>query len=105
MTDNVIPFRRKEIAEVGHLNGPALCLACRHEWVGVAPVGTQELECPSCKSMKGIFTKFVAYADVPNWRCSACEGFMFTVLLLEDTPTLACIGCGVLRNAIDLWNK
>lgn len=55
--------------------------------------------------MKGIFTKFVAYADVPNWRCSACEGFMFTVLLLEDTPTLACIGCGVLRNAIDLWNK
>lgn len=33
--------------------GEAFCIACGHEWAAVAETGTLELECPSCKTMKG----------------------------------------------------
>jgi len=35
--------------------GEAFCIGCKHEWVAVATTGTTELECPNCKSMKGIY--------------------------------------------------
>lgn len=45
-----------------HLSGPAVCLACRHSWVAVAPLGTTELECGSCGLFRGIF----AYPPRPS---------------------------------------
>ena len=27
------------------------CDKCNHEWVAISPLGTQELECPSCHEM------------------------------------------------------
>lgn len=36
-----------------HATGEARCTSCRHEWVAVAPVGVDWLECPACSLMKG----------------------------------------------------
>jgi hypothetical protein len=38
-----------------HMSGRAVCLACKHEWVAVAEIGTICLECPKCSLMKGAF--------------------------------------------------
>ena len=37
-----------------HWSGIASCLRCKHEWVAVAPVGTDDLQCPSCGSGSGV---------------------------------------------------
>ncbi len=38
-----------------HISGEAFCLACKAEWIGVAPVGTYQLSCRACGSSKGVF--------------------------------------------------
>lgn len=89
---NVIPFA-KSVEEVPHGRGAAFCMACNATWEGVAPVGTTELECPECKSMKGRF-KF-AYA--PNtgkvWECS-CGNQLFNF----DMHGIFCPNCGVYQD-------
>jgi hypothetical protein len=41
-----------EIDSLGpHFVHEAVCFYCRKKWVAVAPVGTQELECPECGKM------------------------------------------------------
>lgn len=37
-----------------HTAGSASCISCQHEWVAVAPVGTDVLECPSCHLDTGV---------------------------------------------------
>ena len=34
-------------------SGEAFCIACGHEWAAVSETGVEDLECPSCKTMKG----------------------------------------------------
>lgn len=102
MSGEVIPFERKS----PHLHGAALCLACGHEWVGVQPVGNKgdTLDCTKCGSAKGVFKRFVAYSGHPQWQCKACTGWLFTAILIQEVPTVACATCGELRNAMDLFN-
>lgn len=38
-----------------HACAEAFCLQCGHTWIGVAPAGTVQLECPECHTMKGLF--------------------------------------------------
>jgi phage FluMu protein Com len=60
-----------------HFSGEAHCLHCKHEWIAVAPVGTIELECPECKTMKGL----LRYGCEPEtaWVCGCgCHLFMIS---------------------------
>ena len=65
-----------------HLTGAARCVACRHEWVAVAPVGTHTLECPACASTKGYFVnevmrgndRFVCHCECDVFRISPAVG-------------------------------
>ena len=45
----VIDFTKAKAELDPHISGDARCLACKHEWVAVAPIGTIWLECPACK--------------------------------------------------------
>ena len=36
-----------------HWAGECKCIGCGHRWVGVAPLGTMFVECPSCGLSKG----------------------------------------------------
>lgn len=39
-----------------HFGGQAICTACEHEWIAVAPMTADKetLECPSCKRNLGV---------------------------------------------------
>lgn len=78
-----------------HLSGKYFCIGCRHEWVGCSPVGTTELECPKCHSMKGRM-KFEVMRDEDHWRC-LCDSFYFSI-----TPTcIYCPNCGEKQRPYD----
>lgn len=93
MTDKVISLEQfkeqRNIDDDGpFLAGPAMCVICKHEWAAVAPVGTFDLECPSCGFFKGHF-KFAVDRDVVKdengvnrsctWTCNCgCDLFRIT---------------------------
>ena len=52
-----------------HISGNALCLECDDQWLAVAPVGTVELECPSCSTWKGVFAGMTAPETVLACDC------------------------------------
>lgn len=52
--DNVIAFKQHEEKDP-HGVGEAFCMLCNHTWTAVAPIGTVQLECPECHTMKGHF--------------------------------------------------
>ena len=51
-----------------HSFGKARCLACKHEWVAVAPVGAIWLDCPECTLERG---RFIAQheREGEHWHC------------------------------------
>lgn len=119
----VVTFRKPSSAAPGesaeedeegvHLSGAAVCLSCAHKWAAVVPEGTPVnappdtlgLTCPACGSMKGVLQKFSFYTDVPNYTCTRCESFMFSIILAKgDVPCVSCACCGHLINALDLFN-
>lgn len=89
---DVVEIARWKEENEPHMEGPAHCTCCQHHWHSVAPVGVYQLECPKCGSMKGIFTREVAYKD-PYWRCN-CGNFHFCI-----TPDhIFCPNCGTKIN-------
>ena len=85
---NVIPFA-KPIEETPHGTGEAFCMACSATWTAVAPVGTVELACPECKTMKGRFV--FAYLPCMDkvWECN-CGNQLFNL----DKSGIFCPNCG-----------
>jgi hypothetical protein len=85
---NVIDLSRARADREPRLSGKARCLACRHEWVAVAPVGTRWMECPSCTLERG---RFVAQVErnCAHWHCG-CGCDLFYVV--EDG--IYCPNCG-----------
>lgn len=74
--------------EEPHVTGEAHCTACAHEWVSVAEVGAVWLECPSCRTMRGLF-KYHVEREGLEWAC-ACGNDLF-----RATPEgFYCIRCG-----------
>lgn len=74
------------------ISGPAVCIACKHQWQAVVPVGVFELECPACSSMRGVLRwnpRREGYAYV--CKCG-CDMFSFV-----SGRGLECLACGVLH--------
>lgn len=71
-----------------HLSGAARCLACRHEWVAVAPTGVTWMECPACTLERG---RMVAQAErnEPHWHCGCGNDLFFVV-----ADGMYCPNCG-----------
>ena len=78
-----------------HLSGPCQCVACRHEWVAVAPVGTTVMTCPSCGEHKGgRFSMILPPGDTMD-GCGLCGNVFF---VLKD-GVLWCPNCGDRKEA------
>lgn len=75
-----------------HLSGLARCLACRHEWVAVAPAGAAWLDCPKCSLERGRYIGHVQ-KDVPHWHCN-CGNDLFYV----TQDGYYCPNCGVYQH-------
>lgn len=100
---SVVPFVRqpKPEPEGPHVSGEAVCTACKHRWVAVAPAGTIELECPNCGTRRGLFVNPVwPPADHLVWVCP-CGGNLF--LIREPERGFMCRECGTTQhfNALD----
>lgn len=91
----VIDLGRAREARIPHKSGPALCLACRHEWVAVAQVGwcasdNPWLQCPACGCLKGVFKwPCEPPSSVPVFVCN-CGNRLMTV----TTEGIFCPQCG-----------
>lgn len=73
-----------------HLQGPAKCLRCKHEWQVVAPTGdVGDFECPSCGCYTGVITTLVEPAGL-RWQCE-CENQLF---FLDNKGPPMCASCG-----------
>jgi hypothetical protein len=79
-----------------HTAGPWVCLSCEHEWVAVAPTGTDYGECPSCHLMKGV--KIGLCLPETTFVCK-CGGMFFA----GATSGLICIACGTVHNPFDVY--
>lgn len=77
-------------SQVPHASGPARCLHCGHEWVAVAPVGVDFLECPACGLEKGVYFSLMTVSGEDHWACR-CGGKVFGI-----TPkSIYCVKCGL----------
>ena len=79
-----------------HMAGGAKCLACKHEWVAVAPAGVVDMECPECGCMRGVFVNsWGAPHDAIVFKCQ-CDSSAFEFVAHKNAKDyyLACIGCG-----------
>lgn len=71
-----------------HLAGKCICLQCKYEWEGVAPLGTLYLQCPECWLDKGIFN-CVTFPE-RYWECKCgCAHFAVGV------SHIVCLFCGI----------
>lgn len=92
---NIKEARKRKEPSDPHLAGHAHCLACKFEWVAVAPVGVFcEMECPNCGLQRGVWRGQVMDFG-PNaggyWTCQLCQNDVFVVMY---NIGIGCIGCG-----------
>lgn len=83
------PVGFRPVEDGPHISGNAKCLACKHEFTAVAPVGTTDLTCPECLLERGVWAYPLTPADGKIWQCS-CGGFHFFILL----NGYMCVSCG-----------
>lgn len=95
-----------------HLAGDVICLACKHEWAGVAEPGTIDLECPSCGCPRGVWRNPMAPEEGSKiWACYACDNALYFLQVGERTkesyPTVltVCAGCGQKGNLLELYEN
>ncbi|MCZ6898339.1 MAG: hypothetical protein O7D95_06520 [Betaproteobacteria bacterium] len=83
--DNVVSmFNQGE-----YKTGECKCLACDHEWVGVAPVEEYLFECPECGMTKGQH-KYPVMEEGDYYECK-CKSLTFTVTM----NGVGCANCGL----------
>ncbi len=88
-------LEREQIANIEvetYSTGKAKCLACKHEWVAVAPVGVTWMECPECTLERGrFFAQHVREGE--HWQCN-CGNDLFYV----SPDGVYCPNCGEWQN-------
>lgn len=78
------------------LEGSAICSHCHHEWHAVAPIGTYQLECPECRTEKGIWKYPVSPRDEYLFECN-CGSQLFYCL----PDCFQCRECGQVIDPYD----
>lgn len=114
---DIIPFARPAPKEPSdpHYSGEAHCLACGHDWMAVAKVGTPAsmpgpdratLTCPACSASRGVLKYHVIYSSAKFvYSCTSCGCTLFSIVLSANgDPCTACAGCGQFRNALDIFD-
>lgn len=103
---NVIQFRSK--AEAGHdgpyATGEAHC-TCGHEWVGVAPTGITNFECPSCGSLQGKWKHPFGPSEGDSVFLCSCDehAFFFKQSAIDGRTLVICTGCGDFKSIDDVF--
>jgi hypothetical protein len=93
---SVVDFAAAKAEREPHWAGTCKCVGCGHEWDAVAPLGTLQLECPSCTLPKG-YPKhpFGAAPGDAVFVCNHCDSEALTAYLREGRFHIICMGCGI----------
>lgn len=95
----VVSFAAAKAEREPHWTGTARCIGCQHEWQAVAPMGTFDLECPSCHLMKGHPKHpFGAQPGDLLFLCN-CGSEALTAYHRKGTFYLKCMACGTDQTA------
>lgn len=93
---NVVDFRAAREEREPHWQGTVKCLGCKHEWQGVAPLGTLIVDCPSCGLPKGHPKHpFGPRPGDAVYACTTCESEAMTLYKRGGRMRVICMGCGV----------
>jgi ribosomal protein S27E len=78
-----------------HVTGTFVCVGCRHEWVGVAPLASRWVDCPECHLPQGT-NKHPFGADEGDrvLVCADCGGEALTAYKRGGKFWVRCMGCG-----------
>jgi Zn finger protein HypA/HybF involved in hydrogenase expression len=73
-------FVREEEVEPAPITseGVCVCLDCKHEWMGMADVETEWLECPGCGLFRGRFKFQHTHFEEEHWAC-VCGNDLFHI--------------------------
>jgi ribosomal protein S27E len=78
-----------------HIAGVFVCVGCRHEWIGIAPLGVRWHECPACSLPKAtVKHPFAADEGDLELRCVECGGETLTAYKRNGKFWVRCMGCG-----------
>lgn len=88
----VIDLAQAKADREPHLSGGAQCIGCGHKWAAVAPVGTAELQCPSCGLEKGRFVASVLHGE-STWTCN-CGNDLFRI---NQHAQVYCANCAAVQ--------
>lgn len=92
----IIDLQQRRADREPHIAGTFKCGACRAEWVGVAPIGCAELQCPVCGCMRGYSKSHILAGEGSViFVCKICEGELFS---LAQSGEAQCAGCGAHHN-------
>jgi len=87
----VINFEKDDTEK--RLQGPVICLNCKHEWQVVAPLGEFDgFQCTNCGLYKGILEGLV-HSREEIWHCD-CGCHVFII----KKEGFLCMNCGVTQN-------
>lgn len=84
----VVDLAEHKLKKSPHVYGPAKCLACKHEWVQVAPAGDYLFPCPVCGTEKGTM-KFAVW---PEEAVAHCDCGCYLYFVTRQGPQ--CLQCG-----------
>lgn len=91
-----------------HRNGEAKCLACGHKWVAVAPLGIDELECPDCGTMRGVFDGAMSMNESYFvYACNECDGTHMRIFKHTETGgyCVVCATCGMMHDIDTVFSR
>lgn len=79
-------------------SGEVRCLSCKHEWIGVYKIPSDNLECPECGCHRGTSKNpYSAPEDWAVWTCNCGNKLMHLIVDKVGHEELLCVGCGVSR--------
>lgn len=79
-----------------HAAGEFVCVGCKYEWIGIAPIPAAWVDCPSCELPKGTPRyPYGANDGEAMLVCSSCDGYALTAFIRNNKRKVICMGCGV----------
>lgn len=96
--DKITDLTQYKLSQSPHISGPIICLACKHEWIGVCPAGTIDMECPNCHLFRGVHKYQVLPASKAIWTCNCGNNLFF----ISELNNAICPSCGVVQNLDNL---
>jgi ribosomal protein L37AE/L43A len=91
----VVSLAKHREEQSPHGAGDVLCPACKHEWVGVAPVGTAFHTCPACGSHTARWKRpFASGVGDLYYSCNHCSSEHLYFIKRGSTLEAKCSGCG-----------